>query len=269
VINLKSFDKRNLPIPIRHIGSTISSVFPSAYDKNTVLCPTNSIQLGITGIYIANPAITKFQWYKDGKPVGNFNEYSAKENGSYHLKMEQNGCTYNSDTINVKVLSSNLITPTVKDLCEDGQVKFKVSPKPAGEFSWFQSIDKNGFGYKVYNSEKKEVLINQSSPLYYYTVAADENLCVFKSNSVQGIGFGLTQQNLNPNVPNIACWGDSIKISATNIAGIESFQWFGPRNFKGTGQSIKIKKFETSGNFDLQLNRLDYNLIMLIVMIFQ
>jgi Secretion system C-terminal sorting domain len=251
VLNIKSFDKNDLAISLRHIGSSVSSIYPSTYDKNVVICPTNSIQLGITGIYLPNQAVTKFQWYKDGKAAGNNIEYSVKENGNYHLKMEENGCTYNSDTINVKVLSSNLITSTVKDVCEEGQVKFKVSPKPAGEFSWYVSIEKNGFGYKVTNSDKKEVLSNQSSPLYYYTVAADENLCVFKSNSVQGIGFNLEQKNLNPNVPNIACWGDSIKISATNIAGIESFQWFGPRNFKGSGQSIRIKKFETSGNFEV------------------
>jgi Secretion system C-terminal sorting domain len=219
------------------------------------LCPNSAILIWSNFFIYSNNEV-KYNWYKDGKQFGANPELSTKQSGKYHLKIEDNGCTYNSDTLEVKVLSSILKPMTVNDLCEDGQIKMKVSPKPAGAFSWYYSFyPSESYSQPVFRSENKEVLTPPFIGTIYnfYTLATDENLCVFKSNAVRSIGLVVNQVSLNPTTTNknFLCWGDSVKISVSNPEAFDSFQWYGPLKFKATGAEIKIKKLDTYGTYEV------------------
>jgi hypothetical protein len=227
--------------------------FPKRGDFSITLCPNSAVQIW-SNVYIYPNKEAKYNWFKDGKQYGTEAELSTKQAGKYFAKVDYDGCIYNSDTLEVKVLSSTLKPMTVSDLCDEGQIKMKVSPKPTGTFSWYSSYDNSTTNSYPVGYENREFIPTYPNN-YYYTFGVDENLCAFKSNTVRAAGLIVNQVSLNPttiiNNKNLLCWGDSVKISVSNPEVFDSFQWYGPLKFKATGSEIKIKKLNNYGYYEV------------------
>ncbi len=249
---LIDFSQKNYEVKLLPINGTAS---PIAQPSIVTLCNGGGVQVNSFRLNYNPTKSAQYQWYKDGKTIITADKLFTNQTGKYHLKIEDNGCTYKSDTVEVKVLASTFKPMTISDLCEDGQIKMKVSPKPTGAFTWYTSYN-NSTTYYPAGYENKEVI--PTYPNYnYYTLGVDENLCVLKSNTVRAVGLIVNQVSLNPTTisinKNLLCWGDSVKISVSNSEAFDSFQWFGPLKFKATGAEIKIKRMETntSGYYEI------------------
>ena len=181
-----------------------------------IFCKGSSVSLTVA----MEPGKT-FIWYKDGIQISNIgNILSVANSGSYHAVVTSNGCTINTDTIQVTVrpLPIVAIAPTGPTIICSG---FNTSLKASGDLNLnYQWIKDNS---TISSAIDSNLIVNASGS--YRVIATNQNGCLDTSNAVNitvlNYPAAIATASSNTNF----CIGDSVKISANTGTDL-SYQWF-------------------------------------------
>ena len=219
------------PLPVASLSNTSSLTF----------CQGGSVTLN------ANIGGFSYQWKKDGAILSDANEtsYSATTTGSYSvLIIDINGCTANSNTLNVTVNPvPNPIISGITSICEGDSSVLSINPSVGSIYQWrANGININGatnYNYVLTTPELYSVNVTNSfgcsatSPSVSITVNPLPTTSVIASNTTS------------------FCQGGSTMLSSSNNIVI-TYQWF-KNGIQINGANSSNYNASTSGNYSLYI----------------
>ena len=205
---------------------------------------------GITSVTLtANPntppAITSYQWYKNGGAIGGavtnaITLNDPSQNGIYTVRtfgINPTNCPSPlSDPLTVTIYSiSNIVDPTPQSICESGSTTFTVSSAdPISQYSWEYSDDggvtwknvNNGINYNNANSQTLQLVnapLTFNGNLYRGQLKTVAGGCWFHSNSAM-LTVNQVATATNPANTGV-CQGSPASFSITAGGGASTIQW--------------------------------------------
>lgn len=210
---------------------------------DTLLCKNDTIKIITTSISNVN-----YNWMGPNlvSPVNN-NELvilnaTAANSGTYSLSISGSGCTSQTSTVFINVLSPqapNIITSDT--ICENSNYILTINPIDLNNiYNW---TGPNGFSNSGNSLTIVNALLNQSGT---YTIVAQEQFC-FSDPSL----FNLTVLE-TPTTPIILgntqfCKNDTINLHTTASSNY-TYHWSGPNNFHSDSTGIFIIGSDSTNN---------------------